>query len=88
MAKSYNSVVKTVQAIQFSFNTLKEIYEFLKFGDVTYSIKNRILSGVITSLDGTKLNVNKNDFIVKDSDNNVSIWKADVFNKEFIEIKS
>lgn len=88
MAKSYNSVIKTVQAIQFSFDTLKEIYEFLKFGDVIYSVKNRTLSGIVTSLDGTKLNVNKNDFVVKDNNGNVSVWKPDDFNKEFIEVKS
>lgn len=88
MAKSYNSVVKTVQAIQFSFDTLKEIYEFLKFADVTYSVKSRTLTGIVTGKDGVKLNVNKNDYIVKDSDGNVTVWKYNEFNKEFVEVEN
>lgn len=88
MVTKYNSVIHTVDAIMFSFETLKEIYEFLKFADVSYSVKNRTLYGIITGKDGVKLNVNKNDYVVRDSDGNITIWKYNDFNKEFVEVKN
>lgn len=86
MAKSYNSKVHKVSAVQFSFDTLKEIYEFLNFNDVNYLVKSRTLSAIITDDDGVKLNVNKNDFVVRDENRKISIWKENEFNKEFVEI--
>lgn len=85
MIKRYNSIVRTVDAVQFTFDTLKVIYEFLKFADVTYHVKNRTLSGIITNSDGEKLNVNKNDFVVKDSAGKITVWSPLDFTKEFIE---
>lgn len=86
MAKKYNSVVHTIYAVQFSFDTLKEIYEFLSFKDVTYSVKDRTISGIITTENDVKLAVNKGDFVVKDSNGAISVWKNADFIKEFIEV--
>lgn len=88
MVGKYNTVTKTVTAIQFTFDVLKDIYSFLGYADVTYSVKNRALMGVITDPDGIKLSVNKNDFIVKDLSGRISIWKAEDFKKEFTEVKT
>lgn len=83
MATKYNTVQETVQAIQFTFDTIKDIYKFLEFRDVTYSVKNRVISGVITNKDGTKLQVQKTDFVVKDSSGNITIWNEADFKKAF-----
>lgn len=82
MAK-YNSKIHTVDALEFSFDTLKDIYLFLGFKDVTYNVKNRIISGVITDQDGTKLHVNKGDYVVKDENDKISVWKNKEFKQEF-----
>ena len=87
MATKYNTVVETVEAIQFIFDVLKDVYLFLDMKDVTYSVKNRTLSGIVTGSNGEKLSVQKNDFIVKDSAGNISIWKPDEFNKKFTLVK-
>lgn len=87
MATKYNTVTKTVEAIQFTFDTLKEIYSFLEYRDVAYYVKNRTLSGMVTGKDGEKLSVQKNDYVVKDSNKVISVWKPDDFKKEFIEVK-
>lgn len=83
MANKYNSVVETVTAIQFNFDVLKDLYMFLGMTDVTYSVKNRNLSGVITGSNNEKLSVQKNDFVVKDSQGIISVWKPDDFNKKY-----
>ena len=85
MADKYKTITKNVQAIQFNFDELKSIYLFLDYRDVTYSIKNRTLSGIVTGRDGEKLSVAKNDYIVKDSEKKITIWKPEDFNKEFVK---
>lgn len=85
MADKYKTVQKNVTAIQFTFDVLKDIYSFLNYGDVVYSVKSRTLSGIVTGKDGVKLNVNKTDWVVKESDGTVSVWKDDEFKKEFVK---
>lgn len=85
MADKYKSVQHEVQAIQFNFDNLKSIYLFLGMKDVCYTIKNRTITGVVTGKNNEKLAVNKTDFVVKDKDENVSVWKLDEFNKEFVK---
>ena len=48
MADKYKSVQKTVEAIQFTFDTLKDIYLWLDYRDVSYYVKSRVLSGTVT----------------------------------------
>ena len=85
MAKKYKTKVETVTAIQFIFDVLKELYEFLNYRDITYNIKNRILSGVITLPDESKRAINKNDYIVKYSDGTIEVYSPEEFNKNFVE---
>ena len=85
MAKKYKTKVENVTAIQFIFDVLKELYEFLDYRDITYNIKNRILSGVITLPDESKRAINKNDYIVKYSDGTIEVYSPEEFNKNFVE---
>ena len=85
MADKYRTVQKNVTAIQFTFDVLKDIYLFLNYGDVVFSVKSRTLSGIIMGKDNAKLNVNKTDWIVKESDGTITIWKDDEFKKEFVK---
>lgn len=85
MAKKYKTKVENVTAIQFIFDVLKELYEFLNYRDITYNIKNRILSGVITLPDESKRAINKNDYIVKYSNGTIEVYSPEEFNKNFVE---
>lgn len=85
MAKKYKTKVENVTAIQFIFDVLKELYEFLNYRDITYNIKNRVLSGVITLPDESKRAINKNDYIVKCSDGTIEVYSPEEFNKNFVE---
>lgn len=87
MATKFNTVTETVTAIQFTFDVLKDIYLFLDMRDVSYAVKNRTLTGMVTDPNGVKLAVNKTDWIVKDSSGNVTIWKDADFKKKFVEVK-
>lgn len=85
MADKYNSITKSVTAIKFTFDVLKDIYLFLGMKDVSYFVKNRTLSAIITGTNDEKLNVQKNDYIVKDSSGNITIWKPDEFEKNYVK---
>ncbi len=87
MADKYNTVTETVTAIQFTFDNLKPIYLWLGYTDVTYFVKNRTLSGIVTGKNDEKLSVQKNNYIVKDSSGNITIWIADDFNKKFVKVE-
>ena len=50
MVKKYKTKVKNVTAIQFVFDVLKELYEFLNYRDITYNIKNRNFKNVFVYL--------------------------------------
>ena len=85
MAKKYKTKVENVTAIQFIFDVLKQLYEFLNYRDITYNIKNRNLSGVITLPDESKRAINKNDYIVKYSNGTIEVYSPEEFNKNFVE---
>lgn len=85
MADKYKTVQKEVRAIQYTFDVLKDIYLFLGMADITYSVKSRTLSAIVTGKDGVKLNVAKTDWVVKDSDGVITIWKDGDFKKEFVK---
>lgn len=85
MASKYKTKVENVTAIQFTFDVLKELYIFLGMRDVSYTIRERILSGVITLPDGSKHGVNKNDYVVKYSTGVIEVYNPEEFNKNFVE---
>lgn len=84
MANKYKSVQKTVTAIQFLFDNIKEIYMFCDMKDFSMSVRNRNLTGIITGSNEEKIPVNKTDYVVKDSDGKISVWKESDFNKNFV----
>lgn len=86
MATKYNTVTKTVTAIQFTFDVLKELYLFLGYNDIQFSIKDRTLSGIITLDDGSKKAINKNDYVVKYSDGTIETYTSTEFKKIFVEV--
>lgn len=83
MADKYKTVQKSVTAIQYTFDTQKDVYMFLGMKDITFFVKNRTLTAIITGNNDEKLNVNKNDWIVKSSDGVISVWTNDDFVKNF-----
>lgn len=85
MASKYNTIVKSVTVVQFTFDTFKELYMFLGMKDIQCSIKDRILSAIITLNDGSKKAIDKNDYIVKYSDGTIETYKPDEFKKIFVE---
>ena len=86
MADKYKTVQKEVRAIQYTFDVLKDVYLFLGMKDVTFSVKDRTLGAIVTGTNGEKLSVNKNDYIVKDSDGIIAVWRPEDFKKEFIAV--
>lgn len=87
MAEKYNSVVETVTAIQFLFDNIKEIYMFCDMKDFSMNVKNRNLSGIITGSNEEKIPVNKSDYVIKDSKNQIFVMKESDFNKKYVPIK-
>ena len=83
MADKYKTVQKSVTAIQYTFDTQKDVYLFLGMKDISFFVKNRTLTAIITGSDGEKINVNKTDWIVKGSDGTISVWTNDDFSKNF-----
>ena len=88
MATKYNTVTETVTAEQFTFDTVKAIYSFLDYRDVTFSVKDRTLSGVITGKNGEKIPIHKNDYVVKASDGTITAWSPDEFKKRYVAVKA
>ena len=88
MATKYKTVTETVTAVQFTFDTVKEVYSFLEYRDINFSVKERTLSGVITGKDDVKIPVRKNNYIVKDSNGVITVWNPDEFKKRYVEEKS
>ena len=86
MAQKYNSVVESVTAIQFLFDNIKEIYIFCDMKDFSMSVKNRNLSGIVTGTNNEKIPVNKSDYVIKDSKNQIFVMKEADFNKKYIPV--
>jgi hypothetical protein len=83
MAAKYESIVETVEAIQFVFDTLKDIYMFIGMKDVTYSIKNRVLSGRITDSNDLQVPIAKEDYVVKNSKGGIFVMSKSEFEKKY-----
>lgn len=85
MADNYKTKQQSVTAMQFTFDVVKDIYIWLGMKDYTVNVKSRTLSGIITGSNDERLVVQKNNWIVKDSSGNVSIYTADDFSKNFVK---
>lgn len=87
MADKYKTVQKSVTAIQYTFDTQKDMYMFLGMKDISFFVKNRALTAIITGSNDEKLNVNKTDWVVKSSDGTISVWTNDDFSKNFEKVE-
>ena len=87
MADKYKTVQKSVTAIQYTFDTQKDMYMFLGMKDISFFVKNRALTAIITGINDEKLNVNKTDWVVKSSDGTISVWTNDDFSKNFEKVE-
>lgn len=83
MADKYKTVQKSVTAIQYTFDTQKDVYLFLGMKDISFFVKNRTLTAIITGSNDEKINVNNTDWIVKSFDGTISVWTNDDFSKNF-----
>lgn len=83
--KNYQTTAENVKAIQFVRNAISEIYDFIDNRDCTFNFKNDKFSGIVTDKFGCKLNLNGKDYLVKDNEENLSVWKPEDFNKHFTE---
>lgn len=83
MATKYESIVETVEAIQFLFDNLKDIYFFIGFKDVTYSIKNRVLSGRITNDKNLQIPIAKEDYVVKKENGEILVMNKAEFSEKY-----
>ena len=88
MGNEYTTVVETVRAIQFLFDTITTTYLFLGQKDMTVTVRNKSLSAIITGTNEEKLPVNKTDYIVRDSKGVISVWKSNDFQRKFVPVES
>lgn len=88
MGNEYTTVVETVRAIQFLFDTITTAYLFLGQKDMTVTVRNKSLSAIITGANEEKLPVNKTDYIVRDSKGEISVWKSNDFQRKFVPVVS
>ena len=90
MAETYGKQYKTVQeevtAIQLKISTMENVYHFMNNADTTLRIAHGNITATITDKNSTKFNVSKFEWIVKDSNDGISVWKDADFKKKFIEV--
>lgn len=86
--KTYKTITSQFEVIQFVRNAINEIYEFIDNRDCNFNFKNDKFSGIVTDKLGLKLSLNGKDYLVKDKDGNLSVWKPEDFAKNFIEVQS
>lgn len=77
--KNYNTITKSVTAIQFVRNAIGDIYEFNDNRDMSVSFKNDKFSGWITDTKGQVLSLTGKDYIIKDSDGNITVMDTATF---------
>lgn len=86
--KTYNTVTKSVTAIQFVRTAIGDVYEFNENRDMSISFKNDKFSGYITDNKGQVLSLVGKDFIIKDSDGNITIMNATAFAETYEEVEN
>ena len=84
--KQYKTVQENVMAIQLKISTIESVYHFMDNADVTFRITHGDITATITDKNGAKFNVSKFEWIVKDSNDGISVWTDTDFKKKFIEV--
>ena len=84
MADKYISIPVEVEAIQFSIDTLSDIVLFTECTNFQLTKKNGIYNCLIT-VDGVKLLLIESNYVVKNSEGDISVVTQEVFDKSYIK---
>ena len=84
--KQYKTVQEDVMAIQLKISTIESVYHFMDNADVTFRISHGDITATITDKNGAKFSVSKFEWIVKNSNDEISVYTDTDFKKKFIEV--
>ncbi len=84
MPTKYVSIPVEIEAIQFSIMTLSDIVVFTECSNFQLSKKNGIYNCLIT-VDGVKLLLIEGDYVTKNSDGDIAVVTAEVFEQSYIK---
>lgn len=76
MSKRYETIPHEVEALQLSFMTLGEVSSFTGASNYTMALKNGVINLIIT-VNGVKMLVIQDDYIVKDGGEILIVKKKD-----------
>ena len=86
--KTYNTITKSVTAIQFVRAAIGDVYEFNDNRDMSVSFKNDKFSGYITDNKGQVLSLTGKDYVIKDSDENITVMDATTFASTYVGVEN
>ena len=81
--KTIETNVKSGTAIQFVRNAIGDVYEFNEMRDMTVSFKNDKFSGSLMDDTGKMIPLIGKDWIVKDPEGHITIYKPEDFEKTY-----
>lgn len=81
--KTIETNVQAGTAIQFVRTSISEIYEFNEMRDMTVSFKNDKFSGSLMDGTGKMIPLIGKDWLVKDSEGHITVYKPEDFEKTF-----
>lgn len=84
--KTYNTITKTVTAIQFVRNAIGDVYEFNENRDMSVSFKNDKFSGTIVTDKGVVVSLMGKDYIIKDTDGAITTMDPETFATTYEEV--
>lgn len=84
--KTYNTITKTVTAIQFVRNAIGDVYEFNENRDMSVSFKNDKFSGTIVTDKGVVVSLMGKDYIIKDTDGAITTMDPETFAATYEEV--
>lgn len=84
--KTYNTITKTVTAIQFVRNAIGDVYEFNENRDMSVSFKNDKFSGTIVTDKGVVVSLTGKDYIIKDTDGAITTMDPETFAVTYEEV--
>lgn len=84
MATKYVSIPVEIEAIQFSIATLSDIIIFTECSNFQLSKKSGVYNCLIT-VDGVKLLLIEGNYVIKNSDGDISVVTEEVFESSYIK---
>ena len=84
MVDTYISIPIEIEAIQFNVNTLSDIILFTECSNFQLSKKGGVYNCLIT-VDGVKLLLIEGNYVVKNSEGDISVVTEEVFEKSYVK---